>query len=263
MTLLEISALSLTLPVAEGEKEILHGVDLTLDRGETLALVGESGSGKSMTARSIIRLLPKGAQLDGSIRFDGRSVLDLTPEELRVLRRSQIGMIFQDARASINPVRTIGDFLTETLRLGGMSKKEAEKTALESLDAVRISNAKSRIRAFPHELSGGMLQRVMIASVVQAGHRLILADEATSALDVTTQAEVVAILAELQRTHGLAMLFITHDLDLAASICHRTAVINKGRIVEVQDSAALYTSPAHEYTAALLAARPRPAGSWT
>ena len=159
--------------------------------------------------------------------------------------------------------RSIGDFLTEGLRLGGMSRRDAQAKAVESLDAVRISDARARLRAYPHELSGGMLQRVMIASVIQAGHRLILADEATSALDVTTQAEVVAILAELQESHGLAMLFITHDLDLAASICHRTAVINRGEIVEVQDSDTLYTSPTHEYTIQLLASRPNPAGRRT
>ena len=263
MTLLDIRSLSVALPVHDGERQVLKGIDLTLDAGETLALVGESGSGKSMTARSILRLLPKGAKVDGAIHFDGRSILDLNPEDLRQLRRTQIGMIFQDARASIDPVRTIGDFLTEGLRLGGMSRRDAQAKAVESLDAVRISDARARLRAYPHELSGGMLQRVMIASVIQAGHRLILADEATSALDVTTQAEVVAILAELQKSHGLAMLFITHDLDLAASICHRTAVINRGEIVEVQDSDTLYTSPTHEYTIQLLASRPNPAGRRT
>ncbi|TQK17586.1 ABC-type dipeptide/oligopeptide/nickel transport system ATPase component [Microbacterium sp. SLBN-154] len=260
MSLLEIQSLSVTLPVADGERQVLFDVDLTLEEGETLALVGESGSGKSMTARSILRLLPPRARVDGSIVFDGRSVLDADPAELRELRRTQIGMIFQDARSSIDPVRTVGDFLTEGLLIGGMSRKDAQARALQSLDAVRISDARARMRAYPHELSGGMLQRVMIASVVQAGHRLILADEATSALDVTTQAEVVGILAELQKTHGLAMLFITHDLDLAASICHRTAVINRGRIVEVQDSDALYSAPTHEYTIQLLASRPNPAG---
>lgn len=260
MSLLEIRSLRLSLPVGDGRREILKGIDLTLDAGETLALVGESGSGKSMTARSVLRLLPKGAKTEGSILFDDTSIFDLQPGELREVRRTQIGMIFQDARSSIDPVRTIGDFLTEGLLLAGMSRKDARAQAIESLDAVRISDPQARLRAYPHELSGGMLQRVMIASVIQAGHRLILADEATSALDVTTQAEVVAILTELQKSHGLAMLFITHDLDLAASICHRTAVINKGEIVEVQDSDLLYSAPKHEYTAQLLASRPHPVG---
>lgn len=261
MSLLEVRGLRLDLPVEGGVmKRILHDVDLTIERGETLALVGESGSGKSMTARSIIRLLPPHAHVEGLITFDGRSVLDLESSELRHLRQAEIGVIFQEPRAAIDPVRTIGDFMTEGLRLAGMSRSAAYAQALESLDSVRISNAKERLRAYPHELSGGMLQRVMIASVVQAGHRIILSDEATSALDVTTQAEVIAVLAELQRVHGLAMLFITHDLDLAAAMCQTTAVIHRGRIVEVQRSSDLYRAPRDEYTAALLAARPSVSG---
>lgn len=258
MSLLDVSGLTLDLPVEGGRRRILDGVSLHLNAAETLALVGESGSGKSMTARSIVRLLPMAADVGGTIEFDGASVLDLGKDELRALRRDQIGMIFQDPRASIDPVRTVGDFLTEGPRLQGVSRSEARRLALESLDAVRISRPAERMRAYPHELSGGMLQRVMIASVIQAGHRVILADEATSALDVTTQAEVVAILSELQQSHGLAMIFITHDLDLAASICHRTAVIYRGRIVETQDSETLYRNPQHEYTAQLLSSRPRP-----
>lgn len=258
MRLLDISGLTLDLPVEGGSRRILDDVSLHLDAGETLALVGESGSGKSMTARSVIRLLPPKAEVGGAIEFDGASVLSMNKDQLRALRQHEIGMIFQDPRASINPVRTVGDFLMEGPRLKGMTRSQAYALSLESLDAVRISNAAARMKAFPHELSGGMLQRVMIASVIQAGHRVVLADEATSALDVTTQAEVVGILSELQQSHGLAMLFITHDLDLAASICHRTAVIYQGQIVEVQDSEALYRDPQHEYTARLLASRPRP-----
>lgn len=258
MSLLSVADLTLDVPTEAGERRLLEGITLDLTAGQTLALVGESGSGKSMTARSILRLLPPRARAGGRITFDGRSILDADTRALRAIRRDGIGMIFQDPRASIDPVRTIGDFLMEGLLLQGQTRAAARARALESLDAVRIARPAERMKAYPHELSGGMLQRVMIASVVQAGHRVVLADEATSALDVTTQAEVVAILSEVQREVGMAMLFITHDLDLAASICHRTAVIHHGRIVELQNSATLYEHPQHEYTQRLLAARLHP-----
>ena len=185
-----------------------------------------------MTARAIDRLLPKGAQVEGEIRFDGADVATLTGAALRGYR-NKVAMIFQDPRAHVNPVRRIGDFMTEALRTNlGVPAAEASRRAASMLGEVGIADGERRLRQYPHELSGGMLQRVMIAAALLTGPALLLADEPTTALDVTTQAEVMAILDELRQAHGLAMLFITHDLDLAAAICDRTIVMYAGQIVE-------------------------------
>lgn len=256
MSLLELEDVTLAVQTEGGAKRILHGVTFSVDRAETLALVGESGSGKSMTARSILRLLPRGAELGGRITFDGIDILTADTESLRAVRRDRIGMIFQDPRAHVNPVRTVGDFLIEGVMLKGVSKSDARKSALEGLDAVRIPRAQERMKAYPHELSGGMLQRVMIASVLLDEPDLILADEPTTALDVTTQAEVLAILDELRTERHLAMVLITHDLDLAAAICHRTAVMSQGVIVEQGPSDRIQDSPQEAYTRRLVEDRP-------
>jgi oligopeptide/dipeptide ABC transporter ATP-binding protein len=248
--LLEVSDLRVTL--APGT--VLRGVDFAIRPGEALGLVGESGSGKSMTARAIGRLLPRGAQSEGTITFDGTDVSRLDDKDLRGYR-GQVAMVFQDPRAHVNPVRKIGDFMTEALRTNaGVKKADAYQQAANMLGQVGLE-AKLLAR-YPHELSGGMLQRVMIAAALLTRPRLLLADEPTTALDVTTQAEVMAILAELRRDFGLALLFITHDLELAAAVCDRTAVMYAGQVVEVRDSALLHTDPLHPYTAALGAARP-------
>jgi oligopeptide/dipeptide ABC transporter ATP-binding protein len=253
--LLEIRDLTARLPV-EGElRPVLHGVSLTIGEGEALGLVGESGSGKSMTARAIGRLLPPRAQTTGAVRFDGADVLGLRGAELRRYRE-QVAMIFQDPRAHVNPVRRIGDFMTETLRLKGVAAGVAAEQATRALAEVGIEDGARRLGQYPHELSGGLLQRVMIATMLLGEPRLVLADEPTTALDVTTQAEVMAILDELRRDRGLALLFITHDLELAAAVCDRTAVMYAGEIVEVNVSGELDRDPLHPYTAALAAARP-------
>jgi len=255
--LLEIEHLRVLLQSDGVRREVVRDVSLTISAGESVGLVGESGSGKSMTARSILRLLPGDAVISGSIRLDGREVLELTLSELRSMRNSDTAMIFQDPRAHINPLHTIGSFLTEGLRVNdGLSSRAATTRARELLDIVRISDPDRRLRQYPHELSGGMLQRVMIAAALASKPRLLLADEPTTALDVTTQAEVMAILSELRRDSGLAILFITHDLELAAATCDRTAVMYAGSIVEDQPSEALRSAPRHPYTAALLASRP-------
>lgn len=256
MSLLDVRGLTLTVPTPAEHKELLHDVSLSVDEAETLALVGESGSGKSLTVRSILQLLPRGSRIDGSITFAGVELTQLTPAELRKVRRDKIGMIFQDPRAHINPVRTVGDFLTEGAMLHGLSRRDARAAALDGLDAVRIPRASNRLKAYPHELSGGMLQRVMIASVILARPTLILADEPTTALDVTTQAEVLTILDELRRQYSLAMILITHDLDLAAAICDHTAVMSDGRIVEKGTSLQIHRGPRHEYTRRLVEDRP-------
>ncbi|HEY1640337.1 MAG TPA: ABC transporter ATP-binding protein [Streptosporangiaceae bacterium] len=254
--LLEVAGLTVRLAVRGVRRAVLRDVGLTVRPGEALGLVGESGSGKSMTARAIDRLLPRGAEVTGTIRFGGRDIGALGGAELRGYR-SHVAMIFQDPRAHVNPVRRIGDFMTEALRTNlGVTGAEAQRRATDMLAQVGVGGGPARLRQYPHELSGGMLQRVMIAAALLTEPQLLLADEPTTALDVTTQAEVVAILAELRRDFGLAMVFITHDLELAAAICDRTAVMYAGQIVEVAASARLHDDPLHPYTAALAAARP-------
>jgi peptide/nickel transport system ATP-binding protein len=258
--LLEIQGLTARLPV-EGElRTVLHDVSLSIGPGEALGLVGESGSGKSMTARAIGRLLPPGAKTSGSLRFDGQDVLALRGGALRRYRET-VAMIFQDPRAHVNPVRRIGDFMTETLRLKGVAREQAAARAALALRDVGIEDGERRLGQYPHELSGGLLQRVMIATMLLGEPRLVLADEPTTALDVTTQAEVMAILDELRREHGLALLFITHDLELAAAVCDRTAVMYAGQIVETNTADVLDRDPLHPYTAGLAAARPDIAAS--
>ncbi len=254
--LLEVAGLTVLLGVNGAKRAVLRDVSLTVRPGEAVGLVGESGSGKSMTARAIDRLLPDRAEVHGSIRFGDTDIGTLTGADLRRYR-SQVAMIFQDPLAHTNPVRRIGDFMTEALRTNlGVPAAQARRRALDMLTQVGIEDGPRRLRQYPHQLSGGMLQRVMIAAALLTGPRLLLADEPTTALDVTTQAEIMAILDGLRRESGLAMLFITHDLELAAAICDRTAVMYAGQIVEIRASALLHDDPLHPYTAALAAARP-------
>ena len=255
-TLVELDGLIVDLVVQGTLRPVLHDVSLEIGKGEAVGLVGESGSGKSMTARAIARLLPDRAAVRGSVRFDGTEVLPLQGADLRAYRR-RIAVVFQDPRAHINPVRSIGDFLTEDLRTNeGVARSHAERRAIELLDVVGIADGARRLRQHPYELSGGLLQRVMIAAALLSDPELLLADEPTTALDVTTQSDVMALLDELRRDRGLAMLFITHDLELAGAVCDRTAVMYAGQIVEEQSADALYADPLHPYTAALVAARP-------
>jgi oligopeptide/dipeptide ABC transporter ATP-binding protein len=254
--LLEVEGLTVRLPVEGAQRSVLRDVCISVSPGEAVGLVGESGSGKSMTARAIDRLLPRGAEVSGQISFAGADVMTLAGSALRGYR-NQVAMIFQDPRAHVNPVRRIGDFMTEALRTNlDVPAGEAFRRAADTLGQVGIADGERRLRQYPHELSGGMLQRVMIAAALLTEPKLLLADEPTTALDVTTQAEVMAILDDLRREFGLAMLFITHDLELAAAICDRTAVMYAGQIVEIRESALLHDDPLHPYTAALSAARP-------
>ena len=254
--LLEVEDLVVDLPVEGEMRRVLHEVSLSIRAGEAVGLVGESGSGKSMTARAIDRLLPPGAAVSGAIRFDGGNVTALSGAQLRRFR-GEVAMIFQDPRAHINPVRRIGDYMTEALRTNrDVPNAEAEDRAVDLLGSVGIDDGGRRLRQYPHELSGGLLQRVMIATALLTQPRLLLADEPTTAVDVTTQAEVMAILDDLRREFRLAMLFITHNLELAAAVCDRTAVMYAGQVVEVRASSLLHDDPLHPYTAALAAARP-------
>lgn len=262
--LLDIEDLRVELPVQGRLRPVLHDVSLQIRPGEALGLVGESGSGKSMTARSIMRILPRGARVTGRIDLDGRSMTELGESELRRVRGRDLAMVFQDPRAHINPVHTIGDFLTEALVVtGGVGRRAASRQVVDLLREVGIADAPRRLRQRPHELSGGLLQRVMIASALATGPRLILADEPTTALDVTTQEEVMAILDELRQQRGLAMLFITHDLELAAAVCDRIAVMYAGSIVEEQPARSLHDVAVHPYTTGLLGARPDLGGERT
>ncbi|MFD4661272.1 ABC transporter ATP-binding protein [Kitasatospora sp. NPDC058444] len=250
---LDIRGLRLRLPGTA--RPVLDGVDLTVAPGETVALVGESGSGKSLTSRSALGLLPPGATAEGEVLVDGESVLTMGPERLRALRAGRAAMIFQDPRAAINPLRRVGDFLTESVRLTGtMGREDADRRAAELLDAVGLGP--ELLRRHPGQLSGGMLQRVMIAAALMGDPVLLLADEPTTALDVTSQAEVIALLDRLRRRFGTGLLFVTHDLGLAAAISDRVHVMYAGRIVETGPAGALFDRPRHPYTAALLASTP-------
>jgi peptide/nickel transport system ATP-binding protein len=245
MTVLSIENLGLRLPGTG--RDVLEGVNLAVGATETVALVGESGCGKTLTARSALNLLPAGAKARGTVTVAGHDVLSLDGKRLRQFRRGTAAMIFQDPRAGINPLRRVGDFLTEVVR-------DTDR-AVHMLVAVGL-DADVRNR-YPSALSGGMLQRVMIAAALMVKPQLLLADEPTTALDVTTQAEVVALLAGLQRQHGMGLLFVTHDLALAGAIADRVYVMYAGRVVETGPAAALFTAPRHPYTKALLAATPR------
>jgi oligopeptide/dipeptide ABC transporter ATP-binding protein len=248
---------SLAVPAGGTLRPILDEVTFDLAAGESLGLVGESGSGKSMTTRTIARLLPPGSAVGGKITFEGTDVTALTGRALRDYRVDGVGVIFQDARAHLDPLQRIGDFMIEPAVLRGTApRRQALGDAEQLLREVGIDDPARRLRQYPLELSGGMLQRVMIASVLLARPRLVLADEPTTALDVTTQADVLAILDELRRDRGTALVFVTHDLDLAAAVCDRIAVMYAGSVQEVRPATALVDTPLHPYSAALLASRP-------
>lgn len=254
--LLELRNFGLRLDQGRGFA-LTEAVSMRVDAGEIVGLVGESGSGKSVTARSAIGLYPGNSQTSGELLFDGRDVSKMTPRELTALRRHDVSMIFQNPRAALDPVRTIGHFLAETLvRHDGLPATEASIRAADAMAEVGISHAERRMAQYPHELSGGMLQRVMICAALLSGARLLLADEATTALDVTTQAEVMALLHRLRVQRGLGTLLITHDLELAKVICDRIYVMYAGRILEAVPAKDFDQTARHPYTRALLAARP-------
>jgi len=255
--LLEVRDLRTDLPVEGRMLPVVRGVTLTVARGEVLGVVGESGSGKSVTARSIMRLLPSGTRVQGEVLLGGVDVLTLDAAALRRVRAREMAMIFQDPRASINPVKTCGAQIMEVLRVDrGLDRDAARARALELLEQVSISDPARVMDAYPTELSGGMLQRVLIAIALAVEPALMIADEATTSLDVTVQADILAILERLRSEEQIGLVFITHDLELAAALCDRIVVMYAGRVVEEQPTAALFAAPRHPYTARLLAARP-------
>lgn len=241
-----------------GDRPIVSDVSLAVEDGEALGLIGESGSGKSMTLRAILAAEPAGTSASGEVVIDGRSVRSLPRDDLRELRANVVAMISQNPQAIVNPVLPIGRYLTEGMcDAQGISKSVALDRARRLLGEVGIDDPERVLASFPHQLSGGMLQRVVIAGAIAAEPRLLLADEPTTALDVTTQAEVVAILDELRRARGLTMVFVTHDLDLAAAVCDRIAVMAAGEIVEIGTPGQLRTEPLHPYTKLLMDSRPQ------
>jgi oligopeptide/dipeptide ABC transporter ATP-binding protein len=254
--LLQVSQLRVDIPVRGRLTTVIHEATFDIAPGEAVGLVGESGSGKSMTARAIMRLLPPRSVAAGSISLAGQPVLTMNRAALRNLRATQVGMVYQDPRAHINPVRTNGAFLLEAMLAQGTPYAEAKERVLDLLAQVGITDPGRRLRQYPHQLSGGQLQRIMIAAALAASPRLLLADEPTTALDVTTQSEVMAILGDLRTRQGLAMLFITHDLDLASAVTERMAVMYAGMIVEICSSASIHDNALHPYTVGLLRSRP-------
>ena len=254
--LLDIENLHLSF-TGDQPTRILHGINLRVAPGEMVGLVGESGSGKSTTVRAALRLYGEEAEITGSIRVEGTEMVDADAATLRRIRATSVALVQQDPRGALNPVRRIGDSLAERLvRVHGMRRREADRRILGLLAEVGLTQPAKRMRQYPHELSGGMLQRVVIAAALSTDPKLILADEATSALDVTTQAEIVAIFQSQMRERGLGMLLITHDLHLAGAICDRVYVLRSGEIVETLAGRDLFDAAEHPYTRALIDAAP-------
>ena len=256
--LLEIGDLSVVLPTERGALRAVSGVSLSLGAGRSLGIVGESGSGKTMLSRAMLRLLPAGASVSGRVMLDGRDLYALSPESLRRLRGRELAVIFQDPMTSLNPVLSIGGQIAEALREHlGLGHAAATCRAVELLIEVGIPEAERRSRQFPHQLSGGMRQRVAIAIALSCEPRLLIADEPTTALDVTVQAQILDLLMREREKRGMALILITHDLGIVASRIDEVAVMYAGRIVERAPTRALFKTMRHPYAEALLAAIPK------
>jgi len=253
--LAEVSDLMVRFVTREATVHAVNGVSFRVQPGEVLCILGESGSGKTVTLRALMRLLPpRRTQITGSVRVDGHDVLAMSPRALRDLRGGLVAMIFQEPMTALDPVYTVGQQIGETVRRHtGFDRRAARERALELLELVRIPSAERRLDAYPHELSGGLRQRAMIAMALSCNPRLLLADEPTTALDATVQIQVLVLLRRLQRELGMGMIFVTHDLGVAAEIADTVAVMYAGRIVENGPVARVLTAPEHPYTAGLLA----------
>jgi peptide/nickel transport system ATP-binding protein len=257
--ILEVDRLQVSLFTRRGVLPAVDGLSLTVSAGETVAIVGESGCGKSLTALAIMQLLPypPARIVGGSVRFMGRELTHLSDREMRRVRGKDISMIFQDPMTSLNPVATVGDQLIEAIRWhNDVSHEEAHSRAVELLRQVRIPDAERRLNDFPHQMSGGMSQRVMIAMAIACGPKLLIADEPTTALDVTIQAQILALLKELQASSGMGLIVITHDLGVVAETADRVVVMYAGRKVEEAPVESLFERPLHRYTRGLLGATP-------
>ena len=259
MALLEVENLQTHFATPDGVVRAVEGVSFHVDAGETVAIVGESGCGKSVTSMSILRLIqePPG-KIAGQIRFQGRNLLDLTEQEMRDIRGNSISMIFQEPMTSLNPVLTVGRQIGETLQLHqGMSARDAEKKATEMLTVVGIPAPARRVREYPHQLSGGMRQRVMIAMALACNPKLLIADEPTTALDVTIQAQILDLMRDLKTRLGSAIMLITHDLGVVAEMAERVVVMYAGRKVEEAPVVEIFGRPLHPYTRGLIGAVPK------
>src|SRR6202023_2233244 len=259
MALLEVENLQTHFRTSDGINRAVDGVSFHVDEGETLAIVGESGCGKSVTAMSLMRLIPEPpGKIAGSVRFQGKDLLQLSEREMRDIRGNDISMIFQEPMTSLNPVLTFGRRMGETLRMHqGFDKQAAEARALEMLTLVGIPEPVRRMREYPHQLSGGMRQRVMIAISLACNPKLLIADEPTTALDVTIQAQILQLMLDLKRRVGAAIVLITHDLGVVAEIAERVMVMYAGRKVEEAPTDELFANPRHPYTLGLLGSVPR------
>ncbi|MFQ9509420.1 MAG: ABC transporter ATP-binding protein [Lachnospiraceae bacterium] len=260
--LLEVRNLAVSFYGDRGETRAVKNADFQVKKGEFFGIIGESGSGKSVAMKSVLRLGPANCRIKGGeILFDGKDILTLRPSELRSVRGKDIAMIFQDSLSALNPVYTIGSKMTELLRLhNNMTKKEAKERAKELLTAVGIPDVEKHLKSYPHELSGGMRQRVMIAMAMSSNPKLIIADEPTTALDVTIQAQILHLLRDLQKEAGMSVIMITHDLGVVAQTCKRVAVMCGGYVVETGSTEEVFLKPRHPYTKALIASMPKVGG---
>ncbi|WP_198375532.1 ABC transporter ATP-binding protein [Neoroseomonas rubea] len=265
MALLEVDNLQTHFRSRDGINRAVDGVSFHVEARETVAIVGESGCGKSVTAMSILRLIPEPpGKIAGAIRFNGRDLLKCSDREMRDIRGNEISMIFQEPMTSLNPVLTVGRQIGETLRLHqGLSAQAAENRAVDMLNLVGIPEARRRVREYPHQLSGGMRQRVMIAIALACNPKLLIADEPTTALDVTIQAQILDLMRDLKRTVGAAIVIITHDLGVVAEVAERVIVMYAGRKVEEAEVGRLFRNPRHPYTQGLLGSMPKLGSSLT
>jgi len=258
--LLEVKNLRTEFVTQDGIVQAVNGISFSLEEGETLGIVGESGCGKSVSMLSLMRLIPQppGRIVEGEVWFQGRDLLKLSNEEIRQIRGNQIAMVFQDPMTSLNPVLTIGQQIGEALELHlGMTQEQARQRAIELLEMVRIPEAAERIDDYPHQFSGGMRQRVMIAMALSCNPKLLIADEPTTALDVTIQAQIIDLIKDLKRELGMAIIWITHDLGIVAGLVDRVQVMYAGYIVERAKVDEFYKNPRHPYSLGLLASLPR------
>jgi oligopeptide transport system ATP-binding protein len=258
--LLEVEDLQVEFRTRDGVAKAVNGVSYTVEEGETLAVLGESGSGKSVTAQAVMGILdsPPGFVTGGAVRFRGQDLLELPEDERRTFRGRNIAMIFQDALSSLNPVFTVGWQIGEMFRVHeGLSKKEATERAIDLMEQVRIPAARERVGDYPHQFSGGMRQRIMIAMAIALDPDVLIADEPTTALDVTVQAQIMELLADLQRERKMGLILITHDLGVVADVADKISVMYAGRIVEKAQVGEIYARPAHPYTKGLLESIPR------
>jgi oligopeptide/dipeptide ABC transporter ATP-binding protein len=261
VTLLEVEGLRVRLPTSRGLTTIVDGVDYSVEPGEIFGVAGESGSGKTVSMLALLGLLPDGAVVEGSVLFGGRNLLRLTRRELRAVSGRELAMVFQDPLTSLHPMLSVGRQLTEHVRRHlDLDRRDAERRATELLDAVRLPDPESAVRAYPHQFSGGMRQRIAIAIALACRPKLLIADEPTTALDVTVQAGILRLLDRLRRENDLSVVLITHDLGVMSSIADRISIFYAGRVVESGTREAVLQQPRHPYTRALLDALPHPEG---